>query len=173
MNTTEQGLQQAKEELEQRVRERTHLASLLLQRARMDGGKSLEASLAAELYKDSLDTRQQAFKGRLFDRTVHPTQMYSLQVEVLWDEAVRILLRGGGFPQGFAAALASALFDEYLGLNVAVTSQQEGAELLLDMNALLAAAERQADRTRYEAEFRYAAHDTGVVRCASPCRPAR
>ncbi|HEX9006236.1 MAG TPA: aminotransferase class I/II-fold pyridoxal phosphate-dependent enzyme, partial [Bacteroidota bacterium] len=123
----------------QRVRERSRLAGLLLRRARGDGGASLGASLAAELYKDSLRGRQEAFRGRLFDRTVHPTQMYSLQVEIFWDEAVRLLLRGGGFPEGFAPALASALLDEYLGLNVAITSQQEGSELVLDLNALLAA----------------------------------
>ncbi len=123
----------------QRVQERTHLAALMIQRARSGGGGSLEESLGAELYKDSLERRQQAFKGRLFDRTVHPTQMYSLQVEVLWDETLRILLRGGGIPEGLAGALAPALLDEYVGLNVAITSQQEGAELILDTNALLAA----------------------------------
>lgn len=124
---------------QQRVNDRMEIASTLLTRYASDGGKSLGEQLEQELYKDSLDTRQQKFRKRLFDRTVHPTQMFSLQVETLWEEATRAMLKSKELPATFPTVMAAALLNEFLGLNVSITSEEEGEELLLDLKALIAA----------------------------------
>ena len=53
-----------------------------------DGGKQLVERLEHEFMKDSLQRRQELFRLRSYDRTVHPTQMYSLLAEVAMDEIV-------------------------------------------------------------------------------------
>ena len=35
------------------------------------------------MFKDDLEIRKKHFKNRLFDRTVHPTQMYALDVDLI------------------------------------------------------------------------------------------
>jgi aspartate/methionine/tyrosine aminotransferase len=125
--------------LRQRVHDRTRIASMLLGLTAEDGGKSLEQWLDQELYKDNLGARQQRFRRRLFDRTVHPTQMYSIQVEILWEEAIRDLLRSREVGAAVPHSIAAALLGEYAGTNVAISSEQEGDELLLDLDSLLAA----------------------------------
>ena len=54
----------------------------------------LEELLERELYKDDLAGRQCLFQQRLFDRTVHPTQMYSIAPEILWDRAIGAVVSG-------------------------------------------------------------------------------
>lgn len=122
-----------------RIMDRAWLATSLLDRSAADGGTSLRDALERELYKDSLESRQELFRRRLFDRTVHPTQMYSLRVEILWEEAINGILRGWTLAPSLPRAIASALIGEFAGLNVGIRSQDEGDELLLDLNSLLAA----------------------------------
>lgn len=136
----------------QRAVERGRIASTLLGLTTEDGGRSLEEWLDQELYKDNLASRQLRFRKRLYDRTVHPTQMYSLQVEILWEETIRNLLRGNELSRSTSRQIATALLGEYAGTNVAITSEQEGDELLLDLKSLLAAED--VLRIQADTEFR-------------------
>ncbi|MBP1655225.1 MAG: hypothetical protein H6Q28_1781, partial [Bacteroidetes bacterium] len=111
----------------------------LLRFARSDGGKVVERLLERELYKDSLARRQDLFRTRPYDRTVHPTQMYSLNAELLWESALESLIRGGDTDATPARALALAMIREYAGLNVAIGSSEEGEELVLDLDSLIRA----------------------------------
>ncbi len=99
----------------------------------------LERLLDEEFSKDSLARRQTAFRQRLYDRTVHPTQMYSLQAELLWERAIDSIVASRPTERELIEPLARELAREFLGLNVAIDSRGEGNELLLDLNAVIAA----------------------------------
>ncbi len=117
-----------------RFQARIERAEQLLALAGSPDGRAIADLLEPELYKDDLARRQREFRRRLFDRTVHPTQMYSIASELLWDRAIERVLAGED-ASALAGPLARALAREYLGLNVAITSQHEGDELLLDLGA--------------------------------------
>jgi aspartate/methionine/tyrosine aminotransferase len=123
----------------QRSRDRIALADSAVGAIFADDGKCLQEQLDRELYKDSLERRREQFRKRLSDRTVHPTQMYSLEVEKIWEAALAPLLRSAPVSPALGRTLASALLAEFAGLNVSIASKDEGEELLLDLNALLAA----------------------------------
>ncbi len=124
-----------------RLLERSHISDELMQQALTDSGEWLTGRLEREFMKDSLQQRQERFRLRLYDRTVHPTQMYSLQAELALDAMVTALI----FRQPIAPILiekaALALLQEYLGWNVSITSQDEASEILLDLATLTAAEE--------------------------------
>ncbi|MGA9117730.1 MAG: pyridoxal phosphate-dependent aminotransferase [Bacteroidota bacterium] len=122
----------------QRTRDRADRMRSLLAEVDADSGKSLGVRLEQELFKDSLQQRRERFRHRLYDRTVHPTQMYSLRAEAIWEEAIERLLNPEQDPGALAHSIASATLEEYAGLNVAITSREEGQEILLDLKSLLA-----------------------------------
>ncbi len=78
----------------QRYMDRLSLAEEYCALARNDNGKTLARSLEKEFYKDSLKRREEAFTHRLFDRTVHPTQMYSIRTEASFDAILHEMIRG-------------------------------------------------------------------------------
>lgn len=121
-----------------RFEDRLELAGDRISLAEADDGRSLERLLEQELSKDSLERRQGAFRQRLYDRTVHPTQMFSIQSEMLWEQAIEAGIAGKPIME-LATPLARELAREFLGLNVAIDSRQESNELLLDLGALIAA----------------------------------
>jgi aspartate/methionine/tyrosine aminotransferase len=123
----------------QRAQDRIALAEASVGAIFADDGKTLERELHNELDKDSLVQRRKHFRERLCDRTVHPTQMYSLEVERIWDETLGRLLRSTSVSASFHHTLATALLAEFAGLNVSIASKDEGEELILDLDALLAA----------------------------------
>lgn len=114
-------------------------AEELMQMARSDGGKSLVKLLERELFKDSLERRDAVFCMRASDRTVHPTQMYSIRTEAWFEEIIGNLLRDVAVLPSAVEAAAEELLEEFLGLNVAITSSEESEELILDLDALIAA----------------------------------
>jgi aspartate/methionine/tyrosine aminotransferase len=123
----------------QRGADRTDLVHALSDAARGDNGKALLHTLEAELYKDDMRRREEAFRRRLFDRTVHPTQMFSIRAEGAFNTILDTLLRDQ-FPEDAARAhLARELLDEFCGLNVAISSGDEADEVLLDLDAHIAA----------------------------------
>jgi hypothetical protein len=75
----------------QRLHERALISDELMRKAAADG-EWLSARLEGELMKDSLVRRQAAFQRRTYDRTVHPTQRYSLQAEMVVDSIQRALI---------------------------------------------------------------------------------
>ncbi len=118
-----------------RLADRSMLAAELASDARGDRGRGLMRRLESEFFKDSLERRQTAFRERLFDRTVHPTQMYSIRTEAIFDRIIEGLIRGETPPDGLVGSAAAELVSEYLGLNVAINSSAEADEVLLDLDA--------------------------------------
>ena len=123
----------------QRYFDRISIAEEHCARARDDGGKALALTLEREFYKDSLERRQRAFTQRLFDRTVHPTQMYSMRSEAAFDAILHAKIRGGEASQKQLSHVAANLVNEFLGMNVAITSSDEAEEIIIDLDAHIAA----------------------------------
>lgn len=121
----------------QRLRERALISDELMRKAAADG-EWLAARLAGEFMKDSLARRQQAFQRRTYDRTVHPTQRYSLQAEMVIDSIQRALMTGQPPTPGLVEKAADELLREFLGQNVSINSELEAAEILVDFEALTA-----------------------------------
>lgn len=115
-----------------------------------EGGR-LERVLEQEFYKDDLVRRQREFRTRLYDRTVHPTQMYSIRSESLWERAIDGILTQDPATPKLVAPLARELSREFLGLNVAIDSRGEGDELLLDLGAVIAAEDFARFNSRTDA----------------------
>jgi aspartate/methionine/tyrosine aminotransferase len=122
----------------QRFRDRLELAEERLALAEEREGATLLEWLEQELQPDSLERRQLCFRSRISDRTVHPTQMYSLAAELAWERAIAAVVEGEDW-RPLVEPLARELAREYLGLNVAIPSRAEGDELLLDLSARIAA----------------------------------
>ena len=106
-----------------------------------DSGRWLTERLEREFMKDTLQRRQEKFRLRTYDRTVHPTQAYSLQAEMALDAVVNALIAGRQISNEHIERSAQELLKEYIGLNVAINSQQEVDEILLDLNTLIAGEE--------------------------------
>ncbi len=121
-----------------RLLDRSAIYDELLRRAQDDRGQWLTERLAQEFMKDSLPNRQEQFRLRTYDRTVHPTQVFSLQAEIALDAVIQNLITQETITLPQFEAAAEALLKEYLGLNVAINSQQEVDEILLDIDTLIA-----------------------------------
>lgn len=121
-----------------RLLDRALINDEVMHRAQSDNGTWLAEHLAQELLPDTLARRWELFRSRAYDRTVHPTQMYALQTEQVMDRIIEKLI-ARELPEAAASAdAAQALWREYLGQNVAITSQDEAEEILLDLDAHIA-----------------------------------
>ena len=127
-----------------RLLERALITDELMRQALGDGGKQLADRLQGEFMKDSLPRRQELFRLRCYDRTVHPTQMYSLQAELAFEAILTALIAGEPVAPALIDRAAQELLKEYLGLNVSITSQEEADEILLDLAALTAGEQHTA-----------------------------
>ncbi len=112
-----------------------------MQRAMNDTGNWLDERLDREFMKDSLPRRQELFRLRSYDRTVHPTQMYSLQAELALDAIGTALVSSRPIGALLIKKAAQELWQEYLGRNVSINSQQEADEILLDLATLVTGEE--------------------------------
>jgi aspartate/methionine/tyrosine aminotransferase len=130
-----------------RLLDRASLSDELMQQALGDNGSWLEQRLDREFMKDSLSRRQQAFRLRSYDRTVHPTQMYSLQAEQALDGIVSALVACQPIAASQVKRAGLELWQEYLGRNVSINSQQEAGEILLDLAALVTGEEYAEQRS--------------------------
>ena len=124
-----------------RLLERALISNELMNQAINDNGDWLSEHLDREFMKDSLQRRQTQFKLRTYDRTVHPTQMYSLQTELAFDEIVARLISFQTVAPSMIEKVAKELWQEFLGRNVGINSQQESSEILLDLAALITGEE--------------------------------
>ena len=122
----------------QRWEDRSRLSDELVRQAQEDGGRSLTVRLEGEFFKDSLSRREKEYRRRAYDRTVHPTQMYSIKTEALFDGIIGRLLRDEEVSSFVFEEAAKVLLEEFLGLNVAIASSDESDELILDLDALIA-----------------------------------
>ena len=159
------------EDFRQRTLDRALRMRQLIADADKDDGKALAHRLEEEFFKDALDVRRAKFQRRLYDRTVHPTQMYSLKAEAMWEKTIDQLVDITLEARIEARSLADALFDEYAGLNVAITSREEGEEILLDLKSLLAAEDTLGQSWRDRTMSR--SSPTGAIGMAAPGRRDR
>ncbi len=127
----------------QRLLDRSLISDELMREVLGNGGKRLASQLEQEFMKDSLQRRQDMFRLRSYDRTVHPTQMYSLGAEFALDAILNALNTGQPITSSHVEKAAGELIKEYLGLNVAISSTNEADEILLDL-ATLTAGEQYA-----------------------------
>lgn len=104
----------------------------------LSGGSATKELLEREFYKDDLQRRREAFRKRIFDRTVHPTQMYSIETEMLFEQLMDLIFHKSEPDEQFCKNITTALLEEYFGINVPILSSQEPDELLLDLNAMVA-----------------------------------
>ncbi len=111
----------------------------LLRQNSTERASMLQTIFAREFYKDDLAQRQTRFRQRLFDRTVHPTQMFSLQVDQQARFVSETILLGKIPDKRQLNQIAEALLQEFLGQNVPINSVQEADELLLDLDSFIAA----------------------------------
>ncbi|MCX6132458.1 MAG: pyridoxal phosphate-dependent aminotransferase [Ignavibacteriales bacterium] len=123
----------------QRGMDRFFESDQLIQEARANAGKTMVRRLEQELYKDSLERRDRRFRQRASDRTVHPTQMYSIQTERCFEDIIAKLVREELISPSSVDQAAQYLLEEYLGMNVAITSSEESDELILDLRSMIAA----------------------------------
>ena len=130
-----------------RLLERVFISDELMQQALNENSDWLEKRLDREFMKDSLSRRLQAFRLRSYDRTVHPTQMYSLQAELALDAIVNALNSSQSIAASLIKKAGQELWQEYLGRNVSINSQQEADEILLDLATLVTGEEYTEELT--------------------------
>ncbi|MBE9523914.1 MAG: pyridoxal phosphate-dependent aminotransferase [Chloroflexi bacterium] len=124
-----------------RLLDRLVIHDELMRRALNDNGQWLVERLEREFMKDSLQRRQENFRLRTYDRTVHPTQAYSLGAEMALDAIVNALIVRQPVTPALIEKAIQELLKEYIGLNVPINSQQEVDEILLDLASLTAGEE--------------------------------
>ncbi len=117
--------------------ERVELSEALFSQIRSDRRQKVTAALEEEFYKDDLSRRKAYFKHRLFDRTVHPTQMFALPVDLLFNRLFDEYIRDPDDLPSDWHPLVRALVKEFLGINVPIHSAMEGDELVCDLKTLL------------------------------------
>lgn len=126
---------------DQRFRERFEMAELVASEAHSALKPEILHTLERELYKEDLDERCRKFRNRLSDRTVHPTQMFSLKVDTAVNRMIEEILWKQTASSNSIKQLSEDLVAEHLGLNIPIRSHEEGEELLADMQAMLDAEE--------------------------------
>jgi aspartate/methionine/tyrosine aminotransferase len=106
-------------------------------KAQSDNGSWISSLLEKELYKEDLAARKFKFRKRLYDRTVHPTQMFSIKVDeafnVISDSVIKNIIPD----EKVISKAAETLIDEFLGVNVPIKSVDEADEILLDLNTII------------------------------------
>ncbi len=125
----------------QKHRDRIQLAEMIINEVNGSQRTKLIHILEKELHKESLEERSVTFRKRLFDRTVHPTQMYALKVDLIIDKILENFIYGLDIPRETIHALANELTDEFLGMNVHINSIEEADELVLDLHSIIEAEE--------------------------------
>ncbi|TFG99158.1 MAG: aminotransferase class I/II-fold pyridoxal phosphate-dependent enzyme, partial [Calditrichales bacterium] len=96
-------------------------------------------TLERELFKDDLHSRTERFRKRLFDRTVHPTQIYSLKTDLAYQPIIENILSGQAPTADAIKQISKSLAEEYLGKNIALNSMDEADELIFDLRSMIAA----------------------------------
>ncbi|MCG6958333.1 pyridoxal phosphate-dependent aminotransferase, partial [bacterium BMS3Abin03] len=116
------------------------------------GSSVLQSRLENEFYKDNLQRRKVAFRKRTFDRTVHPTQVYAIDTDILFNSAYEKILTHEVPGEHLVQRISECLINEYLGKNVAINSVMEGEELVCDLKTIIS-AENFASLYSYESNY--------------------
>ncbi|MCX7874947.1 MAG: pyridoxal phosphate-dependent aminotransferase [Melioribacteraceae bacterium] len=120
-----------------KFQEKIYLINELYNLFTQDKNQKLEEILEYEFSKDDLECRKKKFKNRLYDRTVHPTQMYSIKTELLFEKIFHNIVSKNQLKIDLIKDLQKELVKEYLGLNVTIVSAEESEELILDLKSLI------------------------------------
>jgi len=129
------------EKLRQQFLDHHRLVQSVLAKAGTRKKTDILEQFASELTEFSLTDKEQEFKTRLFDRTVHPTQMYSLEEEKLAHQLISRTLRSASPPGKIVDQYATTLLHEYFGINVPIDSRDEMTELVSDLRMLIGTEE--------------------------------
>ncbi len=121
----------------ERFETRLQLSEQIITNIRGDGPDLFEKWQEDEFYKDNLQDRAKRFQQRISDRTVHPTQMYALEADLLFDRIFENYITNNHEPGASAYHLARSLVDEYAGKNVTIDSALEADELVCDLKSML------------------------------------
>ena len=121
-----------------RLADRAMISDEMMRRAVTEPGTWLTDRLEGEFMKDSLARRQRLFHLRSYDRTVHPTQKYSMKAEMAFDLILRALIAKQPVSPALIEKAGQEALHEYLGNNVSIDSQLEADEILLDFGSLIA-----------------------------------
>lgn len=122
--------------LNQRFNELMALYSKVIDKTQHTDPKEIAGNLAKEFYKENIEDRQHSFKNRLFDRTVHPTQMYSLGVDTMIEKVFSALVYNP-VKSIDSAAIGREIVKEFLGINIPINSEQEAFELIFDLRMMI------------------------------------
>ncbi|MDZ7260729.1 MAG: aminotransferase class I/II-fold pyridoxal phosphate-dependent enzyme, partial [candidate division KSB1 bacterium] len=130
-------LPQRKADCYSRLRDRAYLMASLREGF---GKDTLQQHILEKFQREISSTteaqRREHFQQRLFDRTVHPTQSYSIQVEKLFSKLIRAILTDDRSAYPAPGDLFKQLQQEYFGRNIAIRSAQEAEEAILDLDML-------------------------------------
>lgn len=122
---------------ENKFKEKIQIINELYNIFTQERNNKLEEVLEYEFSKDNLENRVNKFRKRLYDRTVHPTQMYSIKSELMFESLFENIINNRLPDQNIFKKLQVELVKEFLGLNVVIISSEESDELLLDLKSLI------------------------------------
>ncbi len=118
--------------------DRLNLAEKILAKVSNDKNEFIE-NIKKEFYKDDIQNKSERFRFRNFDRTVHPTQMYSIQPDLIAVKLIDEIIFEHKFSNRFIDKISDEIVKEYFGINVPVNSAQEADEAILDLRYLIEA----------------------------------
>ncbi|MCF7881997.1 MAG: pyridoxal phosphate-dependent aminotransferase, partial [Candidatus Marinimicrobia bacterium] len=139
------------ETLTTQFKDRMEMAQSLVSQTTSRNKESVLKQLERELIPTSLDSKEENFRNRMFDRTVHPTQMNSLKVDILANKLFQSLLNGERIPEHRPDEISDELIEEYLGTNVPLLSREEMSELVNDLRMMVGTEEYA--RLRYNLDM--------------------
>lgn len=117
--------------------DRINVTNELTKRILTGSRNSFARHLEKEFYKDNLTNRAEAFRSRMYDRTVHPTQMYSYKLDLITQTIFEKLISNRRITSDDVNKFCVNIVEEYFGKNVPINSVQEGEELICDLNSLM------------------------------------
>lgn len=123
--------------IKQKIKDQLNLKYKMINRVKQDNGKTLIKILEKEFFKESLEKREIKFKQRLYDRTVHPTQMYGLKVDILMNQIVSKLIETERMDLNLIENMSKEMVLEFVGETVPISSLLEGEEVLCDLKSLI------------------------------------
>ena len=106
------------------------------------GQNQIIERLQDELSFESIELRESHFKKRMFDRTVHPTQIYSLSVDMELNNIKQQLLSSNLQTVPDLRKLSDKITAEYFGTNVFINSFHEADEVITDLHSFIEAEMR-------------------------------
>ncbi len=106
------------------------------QRVRQGGSEDILNDFQMELLPPEPRKRVFQYERRLFDRTVHPTQMYALDVEQLFVQQAKHLTLPNFYAQVPSEQILAALLREFVGGNVPISSEREAEEAVCDLESI-------------------------------------